>query len=423
MKLTAPAWEGLVQGTDRMTIIHNNVCLLGIGHSFYIDIFKDYSIWFNSNARIYNNTSYKMAVGFQEIGNENYSRSGIYRNNISVSSTTSFDHPYDWLPQNVYISYPSIYTETNNTWDATQSNPGYPGYTMTDTVIVTEADFVESDSAALVAIMTAPRQADGTLPATKPLTLAAGSDLIDAGIEIPSTDTADVSIAFSGDAPDIGWAEYAVVIEVDSIHVGATGSATTIETDNGTLQMLDTIWPDTASYQSVTWSVIDGTGSATINQSGLVTAVTDGTVTIRATAQDGTDIYGEYGLTISNQDAYTLPTIITSVTSQPHSVQAICGGNATADGGAAITAKGICWSTSSDPTLSDSYTVDGSGTGVFVSTMYGLENSTLYYVRAYATNSEGTRYGDNRQVTTTAYSTLRTGAGKTYRLNGKTIVY
>jgi len=86
-----------------------------------------------------------------------------------------------------------------------------------------------------------------------------------------------------------------------------------------------------------------------------------------------------------------------------------------------VTARGICWNTSENPTTANSYTVDGSGTGAFTSSMTNLNNSTLYYVRAYATNSEGTAYGDNRQVTTSAYSVLR-GANKSYRLNGKTVV-
>ena len=79
---------------------------------------------------------------------------------------------------------------------------------------------------------------------------------------------------------------------------------------------------------------------------------------------------------------------------------ALCGGNVADDGGAAVTAKGICWSTSENPTISDSHTTDGSGTGSFTSNMTGLTMGTTYYVRAYATNIDGTSYGRQKRFTT-----------------------
>jgi hypothetical protein len=73
------------------------------------------------------------------------------------------------------------------------------------------------------------------------------------------------------------------------------------------------------------------------------------------------------------------------------------GGSIASDGGFPVTARGVCWSNASDPTTADSHTTDGSGTGVFVSNLTGLAPDTLYCVRAYATNSVGTTYGN--QVT------------------------
>ena len=75
------------------------------------------------------------------------------------------------------------------------------------------------------------------------------------------------------------------------------------------------------------------------------------------------------------------------------------GGNISSDGGATVTQRGVCWSTSADPTVVDSHTSDGSGTGAFSSAITGLIDGTLYHVRAYATNSAGTAYGEDRSFT------------------------
>ena len=89
----------------------------------------------------------------------------------------------------------------------------------------------------------------------------------------------------------------------------------------------------------------------------------------------------------------TLPVITTSTVTNVTSSTATCGGGVTADGGAIVTVRGVCWSTSPNPTISDNYTIDGSGVGSFNSNMTFLTPSTIYYVRAYATNSVGTAYG------------------------------
>lgn len=92
-----------------------------------------------------------------------------------------------------------------------------------------------------------------------------------------------------------------------------------------------------------------------------------------------------------------LPSITTVAVSGVVDSNAISGGNITSDGGAAITARGVCWGTSPAPTITGNHTADGSGTGTFQSNISGLTKSAYYYVRAYATNSAGTAYG-NEQV-------------------------
>ena len=79
---------------------------------------------------------------------------------------------------------------------------------------------------------------------------------------------------------------------------------------------------------------------------------------------------------------------------------AMCGGEVLTDGGMPIIERGLCWSTSHNPTTNDSHTMDGAGTGSFTSTLTGLAAGTTYYVRAYAVNSVGTAYSGELSFTT-----------------------
>ena len=118
-----------------------------------------------------------------------------------------------------------------------------------------------------------------------------------------------------------------------------------------------------------------------------------------------------------------LATLTTTAASSITDVSAISGGNISNDGGATITVRGIVWSTSQNPTLTSNLgsTNDGSSTGSFTSNLTSLTASTTYYVRAYATNSAGTAYGNQVSFTTTAGSggiVTNPGAGVTF--NGHT---
>jgi hypothetical protein len=101
-----------------------------------------------------------------------------------------------------------------------------------------------------------------------------------------------------------------------------------------------------------------------------------------------------------------LPTVGINQVSEIGGMSAMTSGAVSADGGAAVTARGVCWSTSLHPTLSNSHTYDGTGTGYFSSHMTGLLPDTLYYVRGYATNSAGTSYGNELSFWTVACSGL-----------------
>ncbi|HNW53550.1 MAG TPA: hypothetical protein PKN21_04725, partial [Bacteroidales bacterium] len=96
------------------------------------------------------------------------------------------------------------------------------------------------------------------------------------------------------------------------------------------------------------------------------------------------------------------PTVSTTSVSSITGSSAASGGNISADGGSAVTARGVCWNTSGTPTISNSHTSDGSGTGTFSSSITSLSAGTTYYVRAYATNANGTAYGAQVSFTTSS---------------------
>lgn len=101
--------------------------------------------------------------------------------------------------------------------------------------------------------------------------------------------------------------------------------------------------------------------------------------------------------------AFSMP-VVNTVIGNVSYTNASSGGNVITDGGLAITAKGICWSTSANPTIAlSTKTIDGSGSLSFTSNITGLANNTIYHVRAYATNSLGTAYGADSVFTTLAF--------------------
>jgi hypothetical protein len=93
-------------------------------------------------------------------------------------------------------------------------------------------------------------------------------------------------------------------------------------------------------------------------------------------------------------------TLTTATTSASSSTTAVSGGNITSDGGSIVSVRGVCWNTATSPTLANSFTTDGTGMGNFVSNLSGLNTGTTYYIRAYATNANGTSYGNEITITT-----------------------
>jgi hypothetical protein len=138
-----------------------------------------------------------------------------------------------------------------------------------------------------------------------------------------------------------------------------------------------------------------GTGIFTGNITGLVE---NATYYIRtyATNSIGTS-YGEARIFIVPSKT---PSVSTTIPSSITSNSALCGGNVSFEGESPVTQRGVVWSNSPNPTLSDNFTSNGTGSGMFSSSITGLSASTKYYIRAYATNSFGTSFGNQIEIQT-----------------------
>lgn len=156
-------------------------------------------------------------------------------------------------------------------------------------------------------------------------------------------------------------------------------------------------WSTTASPTTADSKTTDGTGTGLFTSS-LTSLTGNTTYYVRAYAINSAGT--SYGNEVSFKTSPVLPTVTTTAISYITQTTASSGGNATSDGGASITARGVCWSTTATPTIADSKTSDGTETGAFTSSLTGLTGNTTYYVRAFATNSIGTSYGDQLALAT-----------------------
>lgn len=207
---------------------------------------------------------------------------------------------------------------------------------------------------------------------------------------------------------------------LSSITQTTASSGGTVSSDGGaSIISRGVCWSNTTASPTITNSkTTDGTGIGTFSSS--LTGLLPGTTYyVRAYATNSVGTV--YGNTRSfTTESATIPMGITTTSiSSITQISASSGGSITNDGGATITSKGICWSsTTSNPTISNSNTNNGLGVTSFLSSLTGLLPNTTYYVRAYATNSVGIAYGNVRIFTTLA-PTLT--IGQSYQ--GGTIAY
>ena len=186
---------------------------------------------------------------------------------------------------------------------------------------------------------------------------------------------------------------------VTAITQTSAASGGSISSDGGaSIESRGLCWSTSANPTIDDNVIIEGTGTGSFT--GTLTNLLPNTqyyVRAFATNSAGTG-YGNQ-VTFTTEQAQQIELTTTDASSITAGT-AVSGGDVTSDGGDAVTEKGVCWSTSQNPTTADSKTSDGTGTGIFTSNLTSLSSNTTYYLRAYATNSTGTVYGNEVTFTT-----------------------
>lgn len=154
------------------------------------------------------------------------------------------------------------------------------------------------------------------------------------------------------------------------------------------------------NFKSAWYSLDDGKTKTSLNKDGSIPLdLPNGNYTLMIQTEDHFRLTDAKSISFSVNILYA-PSVSTVAVTDISENSARAGGNITSDGGADITARGLCWSRNETPTISDNVTNDGKGSGSFATLMTSLEPNTKYYYRAYATNSVGTGYGPILSFTT-----------------------
>jgi uncharacterized protein (TIGR02145 family) len=184
---------------------------------------------------------------------------------------------------------------------------------------------------------------------------------------------------------------------IDITQNSAIGGGNIIREGSSSITARGVCWSTLRNPTTLDSKTTDGSGAGNFT-SRLTGLSVNTTYYIRAyaTNSSGTAFSSNSISFTTNPVNAVTPTLTTAPASSITTTSASCGGNITNDGGSPVTISGICWSTSQNPTTINSKTADGSVSGNFTSKLTGLTANTLYYVRAYATNSAGSAYGSNQ---------------------------
>lgn len=203
------------------------------------------------------------------------------------------------------------------------------------------------------------------------------------------------------------WATKIASFQFPDIPIATTVAATEITSTsarlNGTVNPYGLAtdyyfeWGTTLSYGNATALVSAGSGNLEVAVNTSVSGLYSDTTyhfRIVATNSDGTSKGSDLTFIPG------APVLITNAISSVTIISAMGGGIITSDGGKPVIERGVCWATTANPEISGNHTSDGSGTGIFSSSITGLTSNMLYHIRAYATNSSGTYYGEDITFTT-----------------------
>lgn len=194
-------------------------------------------------------------------------------------------------------------------------------------------------------------------------------------------------------------------VAADVLQTGATSGGNVIATGYSNITARGVCWSTNQNPTTADSKTNEATGIGTFT-SKLTGLLTNSTYYVRAFATNSAGTAYGNQVTLKTFQNVVFPTVITSAAINITENAAASGGNVTETGGVEVSAKGICWGINQNPTITDNKTIDGNGTGQFASQMSNLVQGTAYYVRAYASNSAGTGYGD--QVTLTTLKTIPT---------------
>lgn len=223
---------------------------------------------------------------------------------------------------------------------------------------------------------------------------------IKASNAIDITYSADISFTTAMSAPQLNTAGISNVMALT-----ASSGGNIIYDGGAPVTARGVCWSTTTGPTTDDSLTTDSSGTGAFTS--LLTGLTPGTTYyVRAYATNA--VGTTYGRKISFTTKSGEISLITATISSITGISAVSGGNVTSDGGSAVTTRGVCWSTTSGPTIADSLTSDGSGNGAFTSNLTELLLGTTYYVRAYATNSVSTYYGNELSFSTIALPTLTT---------------
>lgn len=177
-----------------------------------------------------------------------------------------------------------------------------------------------------------------------------------------------------------------------AVTINAVSSGGEITNDGGApVTARGVCWATTENPSLSNSRTTDGSGSGSFTSS-ITGLASNTTYYIKAYATNS--VGTAYGNQVTAKTKSNLPELTTSAISAVEQTTATSGGNITYDGASAITVRGVCWSTSHNPTIADGKSNSGTGTGSFTGNLTGLTPNTTYYVRAYATNSSTTGYGN-----------------------------